>query len=91
MAAKANEHLTRLIRRDRAESLVTQSDPALHPPLPREAPEQKEPNRLLTDTGESSEHPAHPTAVPASEAPRRHSLRDYPSAHATTERHTSAE
>ena len=26
MAAKANEHLTRLIRRDRAESLVTQSD-----------------------------------------------------------------
>ncbi|ESU43196.1 Dihydrolipoamide acyltransferase, partial [Giardia duodenalis] len=27
MAAKANEHLTRMIRRDRAESLVTQSDP----------------------------------------------------------------
>ena len=26
IAARANEHLTRLIRRDRAESLVTQSD-----------------------------------------------------------------
>ncbi|ESU34687.1 Dihydrolipoamide acyltransferase, partial [Giardia duodenalis] len=26
MAAKANEHLTKLIRRDRAESLATQSD-----------------------------------------------------------------
>ena len=26
MAARASEHLTRLIRRDRAESLVTQSD-----------------------------------------------------------------
>ncbi|ESU43227.1 Hypothetical protein GSB_152915, partial [Giardia duodenalis] len=35
--------------------------PALHLLLTREAPEQKEPNRLLTDTGESSEHPAHPT------------------------------
>ncbi|ESU44465.1 Chromosome segregation ATPase [Giardia duodenalis] len=61
MAAKANEHLTRMIRRDRAESLVTQR-PALHLLLTREAPEQKESNRLLTDTGESSEHPAHPTA-----------------------------
>ena len=29
----------------------------------REAPEQKEPNRLLTDTGESSEHPVHPMAA----------------------------
>ena len=27
------------------------------------APEQKEPHSLLTDTGESSEHPVHPTAV----------------------------
>ncbi|ESU40467.1 Variant-specific surface protein, partial [Giardia duodenalis] len=35
---------------------------ALHLLLTREAPEQKEPNRLLTDTGESSEYPAHPTA-----------------------------
>ncbi|ESU44513.1 Hypothetical protein GSB_151600 [Giardia duodenalis] len=30
----------------------------------REAPEQKEPNRLLTDTGKSSEHPAHQATSP---------------------------
>ena len=48
MAARASEHLTRLIRRDRAES-QSPSDSALHPLLTRGAPEQKEPNRLLTD------------------------------------------
>ena len=40
----------------------TTGDPAA-PPLPHEVPEQKEPNRLLTDIEESSEHPAHPTAL----------------------------
>ncbi|ESU42789.1 Hypothetical protein GSB_154145 [Giardia duodenalis] len=63
MAAKANEHLTRLIRRDRLR--------ASHPERPRspptsdchEAPEQKELSSLLTNTGESSEHPAHPTVA----------------------------
>ena len=64
MAAKANEHLTRLIRRDRPRASHPER-PALHLLLTREAPEQKELSSLLTDTGESSEHPAHPTARPA--------------------------
>ena len=57
MAARASEHLTRLIRRDRlrASHPATRSPPTSDP----RAPEQKEPNRFLTDTGESSEHPAH--------------------------------
>ena len=47
----------------RSNDQPTTGDPAA-PPLPREAPEQKEPNRLLTDTGESSEHPAHQATSP---------------------------
>ncbi|ESU38742.1 Serine/threonine protein kinase [Giardia duodenalis] len=81
----------------RSNDQPTTGDPAA-PPLPREAPEQKEPNRLLTDTGESSECPAHPTAARSArqlvpeesraETPSRHRPRDCPSAHATIERHT---
>ena len=59
--------------------------------LTREAPEQKEPNRLLTDTGESSEHPAHPTAPGQRGTQQAQVSHDCPSAHVTTERHTIGE
>ena len=45
----------------RSNNQPTIGDPAA-PSMPHEAPEQKKPNSLLTDTGESSEYPAHPTA-----------------------------
>ena len=59
MAARASEHLTAGPTRP-AES-QSPSDPALRPLLTREAPEQREPSRLLTDIdwtpGASSDSP----------------------------------
>ena len=89
MAAKVNEHLTRLIRRDRAESLVT-GDPALRLLLTA-ARRQSRRNRTVCSPTQGSLRSIQRTRrPPASEAASRHSPRGGPLTHATTERHTKA-